>query len=123
MAKHGARDVVAIDISKDALRYGSRRYQEKNLHFVRADAFHLPLRDCSFEVVICFEIIEHLKDCTKFLSECKRVPKNQNLFIISTPNKLVTSHFWKKPLNPDHVKEFTPNKFKILYQNTSTSLT
>lgn len=114
LISHDAQILIGIDLSKDVLAHGRQKFREKNLHFICADATYLPLQSCNFEVVLSFEIIEHLKDSTKFLLECKRVLKNKNFFIISTPNKLVTSPYWKRPLNPVHVKEFTPRQIHNL---------
>ena len=56
----------------------------------------------TFDVVISFQVIEHIKYDAMFLSEVSRVLKNGGKFIISTPNI-------KKTLtrNPWHVREYT----------------
>jgi ubiquinone/menaquinone biosynthesis C-methylase UbiE len=107
--------IIGVDRSKEALKFAKASYRSYNLDFVCADALNLPFVEHAFDTVIGFEIIEHVDNYRLFLNECTRLMKENNLLLLSTPNKLVTSKYWKTPLNPAHVKEFTPNElYKIL---------
>jgi hypothetical protein len=111
----GAKMVVGIDVSVDAINYAQKKYGEGNkLHFIRADAVHLPLPDDCADVVVSFETIEHLDDQCKFLAECKRVLKSDGLLVASTPNKRISSPCSEKPANPFHVRELYPEEFSHL---------
>lgn len=114
----GAKYLVGIDISSDIINYATRKYAGVGkLCFIRADAISLPFPDSYADIIVSFEIIEHLEDQEEFLSECKRVLKSDGLFICSTPNKKVSSPYTEKPekpVNPYHVKEFYPNEFSDL---------
>lgn len=65
--------------------------------------------DNYFDFVLCFQVIEHIKDSDFLLKEIKRVLKDNGKLIISTPNK-------KKSLtkNPWHVREYTDSEFSEL---------
>lgn len=80
-------EVVGIDISRNALRYGQRNYG-KIVEFVLASAMNLPFKDASFDCVTAFELIEHLtpEDMHKCLKEIKRVCVPNGRIVISTPN-------------------------------------
>lgn len=54
-----------------------------------ADTHFLPIRDNSISIVVMEEIIEHLHNPTKALSEAHRILSNKGVLILSTPNKLV----------------------------------
>ena len=41
-----------------------------------------------FDVVMCFEAIEHIEEHDRLLSAVKRLLKEYGVFIVSTPNKL-----------------------------------
>lgn len=112
LLKKGAKKVIAVDISKEAIEYASNLYKENNLEFVCADATRLPFCNDLFDGVVSFETIEHLSDYEQFLIECKRVLKKGGVFICSTPNKRVSSPHTAKPLNPFHLKEFYYYEFK-----------
>jgi len=102
----GAKKVIGGDISEKAIEYARGHYQRDGLHFMLLDAQKLQFADSSFDVVVAFEIIEHLDKYTDFLDECKRVLKDGGTFICSTPNKDVISPNSEKPWFPDHTKEF-----------------
>lgn len=111
LIKKGAKKVIGLDISNDAINYGKNAYEKQNLSVMQGNATNLPFHDESFDIIVSFETIEHLKEYRKFLIECRRVLKNEGLFICSTPNKRVSPPSTKKPLNPFHVKEFYPEEF------------
>ena len=74
----------------------------------------VPIKDeRKFNVAVCFEGIEHIKEHDKLLSEVKRLLEDDGLFIISTPNKAV---YTDEPQyqNPFHLKELYFDEFKTL---------
>ena len=84
----GAKSVVGGDISASAIECAQRFYSRQGVKFVHLDATQrLPFADNSFEVIVSMETIEHLKQYERFLTECKRVLKENGDFICSTPNK------------------------------------
>lgn len=63
----------------------------------------------SFDYVISFQVIEHIKDDFGFIKEIYRVLKPGGRFIVSTPNKEMSL-----TRNPWHIREYTPDEFKNL---------
>ena len=88
-ALKGAQLVVGGDISGEAIEYANTRYHDDRAYFILLDAQELPFPDNSFDTIIAFEVIEHLKRYEHFLSECNRVLRDGGKFISSTPNKAV----------------------------------
>lgn len=108
-----ARGVIGVDISPDAVLHCQDKYQKENLHFKTASMADLSMfADESFDVITCFEGIEHVDQDVqhKALGEFKRVLKNDGLLIISTPNKKVYSDI-PNYKNEYHVKEFYEEEF------------
>lgn len=67
------------------------------------------LPDDSFDVVISFQVIEHIQNDRQFLAEIHRVLKPGGKAIITTPNiKMTLSR------NPWHVREYTGEELKEL---------
>ena len=101
-----AQEVCGIDISIDAVKYASDNYNKENLNFKVADIENLPFEDNYFDVVVSFETIEHVnaEKQKKFLSEIKRVLKEDGILVISTPNCEV---YDKRGENKFHVSEFS----------------
>lgn len=112
LAIKGAKTVVGLDVSQEALR-DARRWNKgkEKVALILSDAQALPFADNSFDVIVSFETIEHLKELEKFLAECRRVLRKRGIFICSTPNKKVHSPLFRKPVNPYHIREFFPEEF------------
>lgn len=78
------------------------------------DVTNLKFKDCAFDMVVSFQVIEHLRGYDKHLLEVKRILKPDEIFILSTPNKLITSPNREKPIFPFHIKEFYPDELHSL---------
>ncbi len=81
----------------------------KNVEMVSAVAPKLPFADASFDYVISFQVIEHIKDDVEFVSEIYRVLRNGGQAIISTPNRPMSI-----TRNPWHIREYTNCEFSAL---------
>jgi Methyltransferase domain len=101
-----ARDVVALDRDRDAIRHARASRTHALGPFVLADATSLPFRDASFDVVIAYELIEHLTDQEALVAEIRRVLPPAGLLLISSPDKDVYSGKLGQR-NPFHPKELT----------------
>lgn len=85
-----------IDYSSDAFQV-ARRYLEtegadykRSIYLVRADAKRLPFRNCSFNKLLMFDLVEHLYpwELTEALNEAHRVLVTGGQLIIHTaPNR------------------------------------
>ena len=110
MLARKAKEVTGVDISPEAVRYCQEHYQKANLRFKRMDCYALEFPDSSYDVVVSFETIEHLRDQTVFLGEIKRVLKPGGFLILSTPNRENFAIYAKGRKNPFHVKELDKNE-------------
>jgi len=100
----GVKMVISVDIDRDVLRYGRIVY---DADYVCADATHLPFRKQAFDSVVSLETLEHIRrDQKAFLDNIKGSLKKGGKLILSTPNKMYSSLFLPKPLNPYHTAEF-----------------
>src|SRR5437763_440995 len=83
-----AISVVGVDIDENSVAHASSVYRGKNLKFVVGSFAKVPIRnDHSFDLIVCFEAIEHVENHDELLTEVKRLLKPDGLFIVSTPNK------------------------------------
>lgn len=117
LIESGAKKVVGVDISRDAIGYAKSNYQKDELEFVVSDGIALPFPEDMFDIIVSFETIEHIYDYKKYLSECKRVLKTNGILICSTPINFP----FKKP-NPHHTKEFNVDEFSKLLMKYFNSL-
>ncbi|MGH2856705.1 MAG: class I SAM-dependent methyltransferase [Solirubrobacteraceae bacterium] len=80
----GAR-VVAVDIAEAALRRARARHPDLELALVPIDG-PLPLDDGAFDVVWSSEVIEHVADTARWLSEVRRVLAPGGRLLLTTPS-------------------------------------
>jgi SAM-dependent methyltransferase len=108
-----AREVLGIDVSDDAIDYARQHYRAANVGFERASCLEIPAPDGSFDLVVAFELIEHLADWRAFLREVRRVVAPAGQFLVSTPNQLYYAEA-RAALgpNPFHVHEFEYGDFQ-----------
>ena len=108
-----AGSVVGIDIAADAVGYAADHYQRPNLTFQVAGAAELPFPDASFDLVVAFEVIEHLRDWERLIAEARRVLTPSGQFVVSTPNKAYYAETRRLTgPNPFHEHEFEFEEFK-----------
>ncbi len=99
-----ADSVVGADVAADAVDYAREHYRLPNLHFEQASCTALPHLDASFDLVVAFEVIEHLADWREMLREARRLLAPGGQFVVSTPNRLYyTESRGESGANPFHV--------------------
>lgn len=80
-----------------------------NVEFKEGVVPPLPFADESFDYVVSFQVIEHIKRDKEFVREVYRVLKKGGKFIVSTPNRPMSL-----TRNPWHVREYTAEQFSAL---------
>lgn len=90
--------ITGIDAYLNAIEYGRKKYP--HINFILADAHNLPFRNKSFDLVICYETLEHLAYPLKALNEIRRVLKNGGSAIIAMDSGSLLFQivwwFWEK---------------------------
>ncbi|HEY1242463.1 MAG TPA: methyltransferase domain-containing protein [Bryobacteraceae bacterium] len=108
-----ADSVVGADIAPEAVDYAREHYRSPNLQFEQASCTALPHPPASFDLVVAFEVIEHLADWREMLREARRLLAPGGQFIVSTPNRLYyTESRGESGANPFHVHEFDFDEFR-----------
>jgi 2-polyprenyl-3-methyl-5-hydroxy-6-metoxy-1,4-benzoquinol methylase len=81
-------EVVATDLEEAHLQ-NARRFVHKyaNLRLVRDDICNTRLPEASFSLVLCSEVIEHLRDSRAALAGIHRLLEPGGILILSTPQK------------------------------------
>ena len=108
-----ADSVVGVDRAPEAIDFARAAYGLPNLRFEQASCEALPHPGGSFDLVVAFEVIEHLENWREFLLEARRVLAPAGQLIVSTPNKLYyTESRGPTGANPFHVHEFDFEEFR-----------
>ena len=121
----GCGEGYGADLIADvAARVIGLDYDELTVAHVRAcyprvDVRHgnlaaLPLPDTSVDVVVNFQVIEHLWDQPQFVAECARVLRPGGVLLMSTPNRITFSPGRDTPVNPFHTRELNAQELTEL---------
>ena len=98
-----ARRVVAVDYDAATVDHVRARYPR--VEVLTANLTSLPLPERSVDVVVNFQVIEHLWDQPQFVAECFRVLRPGGLLLVSTPNRITFTPGSDTPVNPFHTRE------------------
>ena len=108
-----ADSVIGVDRAAEAIDFARAAYGLPNLRFEQASCEALPHPGGTFDLVVAFEVIEHLDHWREFLLEARRVLAPAGQLIVSTPNKLYyTESRGPTGANPFHVHEFDFEEFR-----------
>jgi SAM-dependent methyltransferase len=99
-----ADELTAADVSALGLERARARLPHARLVELAPDA-PLPLGDAIFDLVLCAETIEHVRDVQLLLSEVRRVLRPGGTLALTTPAHLPIGRR-PDPLSP-HLRQFT----------------
>jgi 2-polyprenyl-6-hydroxyphenyl methylase / 3-demethylubiquinone-9 3-methyltransferase len=116
---------TAVDVAAQVFAAGQRRDQTRNINWVVATAEQLPFADRSFDVVCVMDVLEHISDPQRVLTEASRVLRKQGILLLHTFNRtwlawLVAAkgldwfvgdspahiHDWKLFIKPSELKRY-----------------
>jgi SAM-dependent methyltransferase len=107
-----ARGVIALDYDDAAVAHVRAHYPRVTA--MQGNLVELPLPDGSVDVVVNFQVIEHLWDQARFIAECARVLRPSGLLMVSTPNRITFSPGRDTPVNPFHTRELNADELTAL---------
>jgi 2-polyprenyl-3-methyl-5-hydroxy-6-metoxy-1,4-benzoquinol methylase len=91
---------VIADLRK---KYPGAKFQSMNIPPLSG------LADNTYDVVVSFQVIEHIENDKLYLQEINRVLKPGGLALITTPNRSLSL-----TRNPWHIREYLPNELQAL---------
>jgi len=106
-----ATELTAADVSPVALERARTRLPNARLVELEPDAA-LPFDDGAFDLVLCAETIEHVRDVQLLLSEIRRVLRPGGALALTTPANLPLGRR-PDPLSP-HLRFFTRRSLRRL---------
>lgn len=73
-----------------------------------------------FDVVVNFEVIEHLHSPLEFINQCKKLLKKNGLFVVTCPNgkgfDIITLNEISNTIDHEHLNYFNPDSLSLLLQ-------
>lgn len=114
LAGSGAASVTGIDVDERAVEHARVSYSAPNLTFEAGSALELDGHGPgSFDMVVAFEVIEHVDDPAALLDRVAELLDPSGLLVLSTPDRLVYSEA-RDHDNPFHRHELTEPELREL---------
>ena len=103
--------LVGAELSERLARIA---HAETGVPVVRANGEHLPFADDSFDVIVSFQVVEHVWDTRAYAAEIARVLAHDGVFIVTTPYG--PSHLLEGEVPPfdEHVREYNSTEYRAL---------
>lgn len=119
--KNAGHYVVCADINQKFISQAKKICDEAYFCNVMEN---FPFKDNSFDVIVAFELIEHLAFVDSFLKECYRVLRKGGNIILSTPSlsywrNRLSLLLGKDILSDEHPRMFTPKSLSAKVNNNN----
>ena len=104
LAKEDGWDAKGLEISNHAYKYAKGKLK---LHVINQTLEKAGFKSNSFDVVVLFDVIEHLQDPKSSLKEVRRILKPNGLLVITTPDigSITAKVLWKNWEEVKRVRE------------------
>ena len=99
-----ASRIIGYDLDSEILKYYSR---QNNIDAVAGDATRMPFKNESISSISCIDVLEHIPDYRRSISEAFRILERRGVFIISVPTD--PSLFSKRDEEIGHQRLFDTN--------------
>jgi SAM-dependent methyltransferase len=110
---YGARilgaEYTGVELDRDLVSHARMRYPDGR--FEAYDGRHLP--EGPFDLVVSFQVIEHVDDPDPWLAEIARVGRRA---MFATPNRIHRIGEGERPWNRYHVREFSGEELRRLLE-------
>ncbi len=116
--------LVGVDINPDVLERAKK--QNPGIKYCQGNIFKLDFRKAEFDLALVMEVLEHLKEPEKAISEIKRVAKKALFSVPWEPwfslFSLISGHYPKtKGRHPEHLNFWNTDSFgRILKKHYPT---
>lgn len=112
-----ARSFTAVDKIKPVIDRLKKKHPQA--HFLSMNIPPLTgLKDNAYDLVVSFQVIEHIHDDLLFLRELHRVLRPGGTALLTTPNRRLTL-----TRNPWHIREYLPEELEHLAKGVFSEVT
>lgn len=79
-------DTFVLDLKYGFLKYSKKKYEKGNIKWIQGNAFELPFKEASFDIILMTEFIEHVAYPENLIEYTWKFLKNGGMLLITTPN-------------------------------------
>ena len=128
LKKNIIKPIYSVDLNKQMINYSKKRFKNKNIKFIRANAEKLPFKDNSFDKYIISFCLRNVTNMNEALLESYRILKPGGVFYcleFSTPETSIINKVYngyKKNIIPWIGEKITQNRRAYKYLEESITL-
>ena len=128
LAKKIHNPIYSVDLNAEMLKYGKKKFKNKKVNFIRANAEKLPFKEHAFDKYIISFCLRNVTDINKALTESYRVLKPGGVFYcleFSEPKNYIINKIYdnyKKNIIPWVGEKIAQNRKAYRYLEESISL-
>lgn len=112
-----AASVTGLDYSADAIEFCRKTWTDPKLSFRQTNLTEAPEEGEAFDVVLNFQVVEHIEDPRPFLKGLRARLAEGGQLVLTTPNRLRSFSE-----NPYHVREYTAEELRALLEEVFSSV-
>lgn len=86
LAREGYK-ITGVDLSAESIEVAKRYDTTMTVQYIVADAYRLPFKDQSFDVITAMDFLEHIEEPARAIHEFSRVLRSGGVFIFHTFNR------------------------------------
>jgi len=108
--------VFGTDFDEEAIKIAKKRFGLENVFADSFEDFFEKLRSEKFDVITFFEVLEHLDDHEKFITNIKKILKPKGMIALSVPSReraLVNWNKWDFP--PHHFTRWNKESIENIF--------
>jgi ubiquinone/menaquinone biosynthesis C-methylase UbiE len=111
---YNVQHIVGLDINEEMIQHASMKYSSEKCSFKVYDGLNIPYDDNTFDMVVSFQVIEHIRDEINYLTEIRRILKRDGTCVLTTPNGTYRIKPGKNPWNRFHIREYYPDELEAI---------
>lgn len=113
LAEH-RRQVVGLDMDPVAVFHAAQRPSPGRCSFALGGGCELPFPAGTFDAIVSFQVVEHVDDDRRFVSELARVLRPGGVALLTTPNRTLRLAPGRRPWNRFHRREYAHEDLQAL---------
>jgi len=110
-------EVWGVDIDPVAVNFAKNHFKLNNIYAMSCDEFFKLPNLPKFDLILFFELLEHLDNPLEFIQNVKRLLKEDGTIVMSTPSRRrILANLWQSDFPPHHLTRWNEEAISNLFQ-------
>jgi len=111
-------EVWGVELNKNAVNFIKKCFKLKNIYGMSFDEFFKLPNLPKFDIIIFFEVIEHLDNPLEFIKNASKLLKEDGIIVLSTPSReRIAANLSDWDFSPHHLTRWNEKAISNLFKN------